>query len=259
MSGAVRLERAPGSSRADLVIDRADKLGALTLGMLDELSTHAGVLAHDPPRVVAVRGSAERAFSVGADIGEWAALEPLDALRASERGARALQSVAALPSVTVAAVNGHCLGGGLELALACDLRIAARSARLGLPEVTLGNATGWGGLERLVALVGPGWAKELMLTGRILSAEEALERGIVTAVVDDDDLSAALEERCAALAAAAPAAVLAVKRAIDALTGTTASAGLVEALAAAVHAGTEDARRGKESFRRREPAEYIGR
>src|SRR4051794_16330249 len=162
--------------------------------MLDTLRTHAEDLRFDPPRVVVVRGAGERAFSVGADIDEWAAMTPADAMWASERGAAALDALQALPCPVVAMIHRHCLGGGLEVALACDLRLATSDAQLGFPEVTLGNATGWGGAARLLSIVGLGHAKELMLSGRTLDAEAAHRIGLVGRVVEPDALEDAVAE-----------------------------------------------------------------
>jgi len=257
--GDVRLEGSGDGGRADLVLDRPAKLNALTLHMLDRLRAHAEALRADPPRVVVVRGEGDRTFSVGADVGEWAAMTPAQAVWASERGAAALDALQALPCPVVAAVHGHCVGGGLELALACDLRLAASDARLGFPEVTLGNATGWGGAARLLALVGVGHAKQLMLTGETLDAHDALRLGLVGRVVAPGDLDAAVAETVAVLARNAPIAVATVKRALDALAAPTRAAALVEALAAGAHAGTEDAGAGKAAFRTRTQPEFAGR
>jgi enoyl-CoA hydratase len=256
----IRLAWAPGATRADLLLDRPDKLNALTVGNLERLAAAVrGLMWPDCPRVLVVRSTTPRAFSVGADINEWAAFSPLEAMAASERGTAALASLAELACPVVAAISGHCVGGGLELALACDLRVADRTARLGFPEATLGNATGWGGLPRLVALVGPGRAKDLLLTGRILEAEEALAMGLIDRLADADALSEAVDELVGRIAANGPVALRTIKRTIEDLAGPPSSATFAEALAAAVHAGTEDARRGKESFRSRTQVEFEGR
>lgn len=259
MPGDVRLERSEDGRRADLVLDRPGKLNALTLAMLDRLRAHAEALRAEPPRVVVVSGGDARAFSVGADVDEWAAMAPAQAVAASERGAAALDALQALPCPVIAAVHRHCLGGGLELALACDLRIAASDAELGFPEVTLGNATGWGGAARLLALVGVGHAKQLMLTGEIVGAERAHRLGLVGRVVPPDELGAAVAQAADALAANAPIALATVKRALDALAAPSRSAALVEALGAGAHAGTEDARAGKAAFRARTRPAFAGR
>ena len=259
MPGDVRLEGSGGARRVDLVLERPAKLNALTLHMLDRLRAHAEALRADPPRVVVIRGGGERAFSVGADVSEWAAMTPPQAMWASERGAAAFDALQALPCPVIAAVHGHCLGGGLELALACDLRVATSDARLGFPEVTLGNATGWGGAARLLALVGVGHAKQLMLTGQTLDADEAHRLGIVGRVVAPDDLHEAVAETAELVAGNAPIAVSTIKRALDALAAPPRAAALVEALGAGTHAGTEDASAGKAAFWTKTQPEFAGR
>ena len=253
------VQRIDLGARVDLVLDRPDKLNALTLDMLDRLRAHAEDLRRDPRRVVVIRGAGERAFCVGADIDEWAAMAPADAMWASERGAAALDALQALPCPVIAAIHRHCLGGGLEVALACDLRVAASDAQLGFPEVTLGNATGWGGAARLLSIVGLGHAKELMLTGRTLGADAAMRLGLVGRVLAPDELEDAVAETADAIAANGPIAVATVKRALDALAAPTRAAALIEALGAGTHAGTEDARAGKAAFRTRTQPEFAGR
>jgi enoyl-CoA hydratase/carnithine racemase len=244
-----------------MLLDRAEKLNALRLRDLQGLAELSERLVQGPngPRVLTLMSATERAFSVGADIEEWAGLSPLEAMAASERGTAALAKLASLPYPIVAGISGHCLGGGLELALACDLRVADRTARLGFPEATLGNATGWGGLSRLVAAVGPGRAKDLLLTGRILDAEEALALGLVERLVDEGELRDGVEDLADRLVANAPVALRTIKRAVDVLAAPAPHATYAEALTAAVHAGTEDARRGKQSFKSRSVVEFEGR
>jgi enoyl-CoA hydratase/carnithine racemase len=259
VEGDVRLERRGDGLRADLVLDRPAKLNALTLAMLDRLGAHAAALRAQPPRVIVLRGAGPRAFSVGADVAEWAALSPAEALWASERGTFALDALGRLPCPVICAVHGFCLGGGLELALACDLRIAAADAVAGFPEVTLGNGTSWGGAARLVALTGLGTAKRMMLTGRTVDAEEALRLGIVGEVAADGDLDGAVDRTADRIAANAPIAVATVKRQLDALAGPTRSSALIEALGAGTHAGTEDARAGKAALQARAEPVFEGR
>jgi enoyl-CoA hydratase/carnithine racemase len=259
MGADVRLERSDDGLRADLVIDRPGKLNALTLDMLDRLGAHAAALRAEPPRVVVVRGAGDRAFSTGADVDEWAAMTPADAMWASERGAAALDALEALPCPVIGAIRGFCLGGGLEVALACDLRVATTDAQLGFPEVTLGNGTGWGGTARLLAVVGLGRAKALMLTGRRIDALEAERLGIVTEVVPPEDLDDAVDRLARELAANGPIAVATVKRQLDALAAPTRASALAEALGAGTHAGTEDARAGKRALREKTQPEFVGR
>lgn len=254
----VRLKR-PAADRVDLVLDRPSKLNALTLTMLDDVGAAARTLDAEGGReVLVVRSTSARAFSVGADVPEWAAMTPLEAHTASRRGTLALQALSTVARPAVAALRGHCLGGGLELALACDLRVADATARLGFPEATLGNATGWGGLARLVSLVGPARAKDLLMTGRVLGADEAAALGLVDVLAGADGLDAAVDRLVAQLAANAPVALRTIKQAVDALAAPTAGAAQAEALGAALHAVTQDGRRGKEAFFARTTPTFEG-
>lgn len=254
----VTLERT-APERVDLVLDRPAKLNALTLAMLDQVGAAARSLdVEQGHEVLVVRSSSPQAFSVGADVTEWAALSPVAAHAASRRGTAALADLARLARPVVAAVSGHCLGGGLELALACDLRVADRTARVGFPEATLGNATGWGGLGRLVALAGPARAKDLLMTGRVVDGEEAAALGLVDVLVDVGGLDDAVSALVARLAANAPVALQTIKQAVDALAAPSPAAAQAEALAAGLHAATADGRRGKEAFLTRTTPTFGG-
>ena len=208
-SSTVSIERR--GKVALLRIDRP-RVNVLSLGVLAELHEAIRTLTVDLPGALVVTGT-ERAFSAGADISEFGGPE-----RAGEFAgafAAALDTLAALPRATVAAIAGPALGGGLELALACDFRLAAEGARLGLPEVLLGVIPGGGGTQRLARLVGPAKAKQLLLTGRYLGAEEASELGLVDQVVPPAHL---LDEALGLASRLAAGAVLAqglAKRAVD--------------------------------------------
>jgi enoyl-CoA hydratase/carnithine racemase len=189
---------------------------SLTMALLREGAGHLARAAADRAlRVVVIAGQGERAFCAGADLKERARMDDAE-VAAFHRGLRAfLDGLGALPQPVVAALNGAALGGGLELALACDLRLAAAGAELGLPEVGLGIIPGAGGTQRLPRLVGAARAKELVLTARRLGAAEALAWGLVAAVVPPERLGAealALAERVARLA---PISLRQAKRAID--------------------------------------------
>lgn len=259
LTAEVRLERA-APDRIDLVLDRPAKLNALTLAMTDAVGAAARHLDREGGHeVLVVRSSTLRAFSVGADITEWAAMSAVAAHAASRRGSAALSELAGAARPVVAALAGHCLGGGLELALACDLRVADHTARLGFPEATLGNATGWGGLGRLVALVGPARAKELLMTGRIVDAEEAARLGLVDVLVEPGGLDDAVAALVGRLTVNAPVALRTIKHAVDALSAPSAAAAQAEALAAGLHAATDDGRRGKDAFLSRATPVFEGR
>jgi enoyl-CoA hydratase/carnithine racemase len=166
-------------------------------GILDEVEDDFSI------RVVSFSGRGG-AFAVGADIDEmngWFQAEAWDELLGFlHRGQSLTSRIASLPAVTIAALNGYALGGGLELALACDIRFAARSAELGFPEVDLGMIPGWGGTQRLPAVVGISAAKDLLVTGRRVTAPAAEEMGLVDRVVDDDALEEAVDDYATTLA-----------------------------------------------------------
>ncbi|WP_457630229.1 enoyl-CoA hydratase/isomerase family protein [Oceanithermus sp.] len=165
---------------------RPEALNALAADVLTEIAEVTEVIAEDPEVKVAVFTGEGKAFVAGADIGEINALKDVFIGREySLGGQEVMNHIAALPVPTIAAINGYALGGGLELALACDLRVAAKGARLGLPEVGLGLIPGFGGTQRLPRLIGAGRALDLILTGRHVPAEEALQLGIVNRVADD--------------------------------------------------------------------------
>ncbi|WP_457638094.1 enoyl-CoA hydratase/isomerase family protein [Oceanithermus sp.] len=172
---------------------RPKALNALAADVLTEIAEVTEVIADDPEVKVAVFTGEGKAFVAGADIAEINALKDVFVGREySLGGQEVMNHIASLPVPTIAAINGYALGGGLELALACDLRVAARGAKLGLPEVGLGLIPGFGGTQRLPRLIGAGRAMDLILTGRHVPAEEALQLGIVNRVADDA-LAAAIE------------------------------------------------------------------
>ena len=174
-------------------------------GALDEIESDKRV------RSVIITGSGDRMFSAGADIGEFTA-ETAERERFITRGSGLCDRIEAFPKPVIAAVNGFALGGGNELAMACDLRIAAARARFGQPEINLGLLPGWGGIPRLIRLVGVTQAQELLLTGGMLGAEEAKAAGLVNMVVPDEALMAEAGALAAKLAGQAPLAVAETKR-----------------------------------------------
>jgi enoyl-CoA hydratase len=222
------------------------KANALSMALLGELEAVATSLCSDPPGAVVVWGG-ERMFAAGADIAEFGG--PEEAARIGGHFRAALDAVAAIPRVTIAAVNGFALGGGCELALACDLRVAATNARFGQPEILLGIIPGGGGTQRLPRLVGVSRAKELILSGRQVSAEEALRIGLADRVVPAEDVLPAALSWAAELAAGPLLAHALAKRAIDtgADLGLAAGLDLEQDLFRQVFA-TADARTGVASF-----------
>lgn len=255
--GFVTLERR--SDRVALVRLDRPKMNALSLELLGELQAVAEDLTSEPPGSVVIWGG-RRIFAAGADITELDGAGGAGAVTSAFHGA--LDAVAAIPRATVAAVNGFALGGGCELALACDLRVAASDARLGQPEVLLGIIPGGGGTQRLARLVGPARAKDLVMTGRQVSAVEAERIGLVDRVVEPDgvlDAALALAEE---LAKGAVVAQGLAKRAIDAASSCPLPDGLALEKELFVEAfGTEDAERGVRSFVEHGPgkASFVGR
>ena len=239
----VTVERRPD----DVALVRVDrpKANALSSAVLEQLHTAATELHQDPPGAVVLWGG-RRIFAAGADIVE---LDERGAAAVGADFARALGVLAGLPRATIAAVNGVALGGGLELALACDLRVCAEDARLGLPEVLLGLVPGGGATQRLPRLIGSSRAKELIFTGRQVRAEEAHSIGLVNRLAAPDYVLESALNWAAELAAGPLVAHALAKSAVDrGLEGTLADGLAIEQGAFAAAAGTEDAARGIASF-----------
>lgn len=199
-----------------ITVSRPERCNALTAGMFDELQAAAEHCASDPAvRAVVVTGAGDRAFVAGIDTGETANLDTIDGTAFALRGQAAFGALASMPRPVIAAIGGYALGAGLELALACDIRVAAENARFGQPEVTLGISPGFGACVRLPRLVGLGAAKGLVFTGRVIGAAEARSIGLVDRVVPAGEHLKAAFEVAGQIAAAAPLAVAAAKEAID--------------------------------------------
>lgn len=230
---------------ATVRLDRP-KVNALSTELLGQLAEAADALTADPPGAVVVTGG-DRTFAAGAEIAEFGG--PAEARAVGGAFRRALDAVAGIPRATIAAVSGYALGGGCELALACDLRVAGDTARFGQPEVQLGIIPGGGGTQRLARLVGPARAKDMILSGRHVGAEEAAAIGLVDRVVPAAEVNAEAHRWAADLASGAVVAHALVKRAIDGgLDGSLAEGlDLEQGLFAEVFA-TEDARAGVRSF-----------
>lgn len=234
---------------------RNGKVNSLSSAVLERVRDIALELTADPPGAVVVTGS-DRIFAAGADISEFGG--PDEARRIGRLFVEALGAVAAIPRVVLAAVSGPALGGGCELALACDLRIASSTARFGQPEILLGIIPGGGGTQRLARLVGPARAKDLVLSGRTVGADEALRMGLVDEVVDADSFTARVHEVAARYAAGPLQAHAIAKRVIDAGLATTLDDGLeleqegfVEVFA------TDDASLGVASFLENGPGKAV--
>jgi enoyl-CoA hydratase/carnithine racemase len=235
------------------------KVNALSSEMLRQLFSAARALKDDPPGAVVVTGG-PKVFAAGADISEFSG--PAEARVIGDLFLRAFNAVADIPRATIAAVSGFALGGGCELALACDFRIASDRATFGQPEVLLGIIPGGGGTQRLARLIGPARAKDLIFSGRQIKAAEALAIGLVDEVVPHAEVHDRALARAAELARGAVAAQALAKRAIDRGFDSKLGAGLdLEQQLFVEVFGTEDARIGVESFKAHGPgkAEFQGR
>ncbi|VAW10856.1 Enoyl-CoA hydratase [hydrothermal vent metagenome] len=257
VTATIEIEHKKGA--AVLRLSNQAKLNALTgdilralPGQLDDLAADEGVAA------VIVIGTGSRAFCAGADINEWSGYEPFEFAREwIALGHRAFDRLASFPKPVIAAVNGLCFGGGLELAGACDMRVASASALFGLPEASIGISPGWSGVQRLARSVPDAILREMALTGARLSAARMAEVGFVNTVVDGDPLPAALEI-AARVEGLAPRAVEVTKAVLNASAGE-AQALLLDQLAGALLSKTEDMAEGAASFRDKRKPEFKGR
>jgi enoyl-CoA hydratase len=245
---------------AVVTLARAAKLNSLTPAMLDELESIARRIEADTDvRVVVLTGAGEKAFCVGADINEWAALQPLDMWRRwVKRGHQVFDQWARLRQPVIAAVNGHAFGGGLELVITADIRIAAEHAQFALPEASIGTCPGWSGSQRLVLLVGAAHAKYLALSGVRVSAADARASGLMHEVVPAAKLLDRAKQLAQEMALKAPVSMQLTKQLINAAAGEDAAATL-EAMAGALAATTEDGAEGVRSFREKRAPKYSGR
>ena len=243
---------------ATVTLNRPDKLNALDPEMLDGLEAAVAKLERDQTvRAVLLTGAGDRAFCVGADINAWAALEPLDMWRWWTRdGHRIFERLARLRQPVLAVLNGYTFGGGLELALAADLRLAAEGIQLAFPEVKIATVPGWAGTQRLPALIGPARAKQMILTGMRIDAAKAEHWGLVNDVFPRERLMEEAMAMAKVITENAPISVQIAKQLVD---GTFAAGNTLEALAGALAATTDDGREGIASFRERRPAEFKGR
>ena len=185
MSTMKYIQLEPQGDIAIIKINRPEALNALNLDVITELSRTIDIVGVDENiKVVIITGAGERSFCAGADIAYMVNIEPMKAEKYATSAQSVLNKIERLEKPVIAAINGFALGGGCELALVCDIRIASNNAKIGQPEVTIGIPPGWGGTQRLTRIIGPAKAKELIFTGKMITAEEAAQIGLVNKVID---------------------------------------------------------------------------
>jgi enoyl-CoA hydratase len=246
---------------AFVTVNRPDKLNALNDRTMEELEAAFQAVAADAEvRGVVLTGAGEKAFVAGADIAELAASTPLDGKERSIRGQKVLARIENLGKPVIAAINGFALGGGCELALACHVRIAAEGARLGTPEVKLGLMCGYAGTQRLPRLVGKGRALEILLTGEMVDAAEALRIGLVNRVVPKDRLLPESEALLRKMLANGPISLRLTMEAVSAgLEMPFDEAQGQEAALFGLLCTTEDMKEGTRAFLEKRPPRFQGR
>ena len=246
---------------AVLTVNRPDKLNALNDKTVAELDAAFQALAADESvRGVILTGAGEKAFVAGADIAELATQSPIDGKDRSVRGQRVLDRIERMGKPVIAAVNGFALGGGCELALACHVRVASENARLGTPEVKLGIMCGYAGTQRLPRLVGRGRALEILLTGEMVDAQEALRIGLVNKVVPREALLKESEALLRKMMANGPLSLRFTLEAVAAgLEMRFDEAQLFEATQFGLICTSEDMKEGTRAFLEKRPAQFKGR
>lgn len=242
---------------AEIRLDNPRKMNAFSIDMLHQLATHLEAVERDDSRAVMVTAEGDRAFCTGADITAWGGLSPREFARFWVRnGHRIFDRLACLSKPTLAVLQGHCFGGGLEFATACDIRVMAPKATIALPEAGVGIVPGWGGTQRLARLIPEPMLKEMALFGTRISADRAYAAGFVAAVSEDPRAAAeTLLERAVTLS---PRAVDINKSMIHAAVGEDKGA-MIEALGSAAIAATEDRAEGVGAFQDKRKPEFTGK
>src|SRR5271166_1126188 len=246
---------------AYITIDRPKVLNALSMATMDELRRAFAAAKDDAEvRVVILTGAGEKAFVAGADISELAQQSPISAKEYTHRGQAIVDSIENLGKPVIACINGFALGGGCELALACTMRLASENAKLGQPEVKLGLIPGYGGTQRLSRLVGKGLAMQQILTGEMITAQEAYRIGLVNEVLPQGELIPRAEAIASKIIANAPLAIQysieAVNRGFDMM---LADGLFMEATLFGVCCATEDKNEGTRAFLEKRPPQFKGR
>jgi len=243
-----------------LRLNRPQAANAMNNEMRGDLEDAFEAAANNPEvRAIVITGQG-KTFAAGSDVRELSALTPPQSVALSERIAEFHERIARSGKPVIAAINGWCLGGGFELALACDIRIASENARFGLPEPTLGLIAGGGGIPRLSRIAGPSVARHMCLTAEIIDAETALGHRIVASVVPAADLESEAARIAERIGSLAPIAVAQAKRVLNASDdGGLASATAIEAQGCALCAGTEDYQEGTRAFLEKRAPQFVGR
>ena len=244
-----------------ITFNRPKVLNALNRKTMEELNgVLAAVWEDDDVRVLILTGAGEKSFVAGADIGELAVQTPISAKERSAFGQSVLHRLETLGKPSIAAINGFALGGGCEVALACSIRLASKTARLGQPEVKLGIITGYGGSQRLTRLCGKGMAHEICLTAEMISADEALRIGLVNHVYEPAELLPAAEALAKKIIANAPLAVKFTIEAIERGAEMPQEEGqYLETTLFGLCVATEDMREGTRAFLEKRPAQFRGK
>lgn len=245
---------------ATITINRPETLNALSPAVYHELSEGLTMLASDPAvRAVIITGAGNKAFIAGADIAAMSVMTSNDALVFGAAAKETSVRIENMSQPVIAAINGLALGGGCELALTCDFRIAARNAKFGQPEINLGIIPGNGGTQRLARLVGLSKAKEMIMLGDLISAEEALQLGLVHQVVEPEELMPAAIKLAKKLAQKAPIALAMAKRSVQRAVGSDTEDGLEFELNCFAHCfSTQDQKEGMKAFLEKRPAKFMG-
>jgi enoyl-CoA hydratase len=245
---------------ATLTVDRQQVLNALSPGVLDELFLALDEVNIDDVRAVILTGAGEKVFVAGADIKQFPSFSPLEAQAFAQHGQALTRKIETFPKPVIAAVNGFALGGGCELALACHIRIASDNAKFGQPEVNLGVMAGFGGSQRLPRLIGKGLALEMLTSGRMVDAQEALRIGLVNAVTTPEELLPTCRQLAEQIAQKAPKAVELTLQAVNSGMNMTLEEGLnLEARLFALTFTTEDMQEGTAAFIEKRTPEFQGR
>jgi len=243
-----------------IILNRPHRLNAFNDTLLKELSEALDTVENDPSiRCVIITGEGDRAFSAGADVTAFPKITPVKAEEFSRGGQKVFSKIEEMSKPVIAAINGYALGGGLELALACDFRIASENAELGNPEIILGIIPGWGGTQRLARIVGLRNAKRLVMLGERLKADEALKIGLVDKVVPLEKLREEAKALAQRLAEGPPIAMKYAKHALNFGSQVPLNIGLrLEATLMALLFSTHDAKMGVEAFMSKRKPEFKG-